>query len=674
MVKWNIKKQNDTDISRICSRFNIDDLTARLLYNRGLTQERDILAFFDIDIANLYSPLLLRDMDKAVVRIERALQDKEKITVYGDYDVDGITSVVVLYKYLRSRGADVAYYIPDRAGEGYGLNEHALQQIAEDGTGLVITVDTGTTAVAETQWAAEHGLDIIVTDHHECKETLPQCQAVVNPKRMDSDYPFTELAGVGVVFKLLCALEKDAAAVFAQYGQLVAIGTIADIMPLTDENRIIVSLGLQSMRTKPMLPVRALMESCSGSRGPVGAGTVAFQIAPRLNAAGRIGDPGMSVELLLCEHYEMACTLSEKLCEENRLRQQMESDILKQAQEMIAGSVQTDKIIVAGSTNWHHGVIGIVASKLVETYHKPCILICFDGDRAKGSARSIRGVSMFDLLCSVSDCLEKFGGHEMAAGLTLSRDRYEDFVSAITAKANETITDEMLIPVVDAECMLSSSQITLKTARQIQQLEPFGAGNPTPYFCIRDLRILDIFSVGMGKHLKITLDLNGAEFTAMYFGMQLSDFDFAVGDSVSIICSMSENVFNNQSSLCLSIKSIRPDEAVLAENERVEALYHTYLQTGTVTDEMCMTREDMVGVYKYILRQTNAQQTRFQPFALARGLKMNYCRLMLALQVLSELGIIKVCFEHGIEIFLLDTKSKVNLSRSKTWLDIGKEE
>lgn len=679
MVKWNIKKQNDADIARICDFFDIDELTARLLYNRGLTSECDIRAFFDTNIEQLYSPLLLRDMDKAVERIERALRLHEKITVYGDYDVDGITSVVILYKYLRLRGANVSYYIPDRAGEGYGLNEHALQQILEDGTDLIITVDTGTTAVSEVQWAKEHGLDVVVTDHHECKEVLPDCIAVVNPKRTDSDYPFTELAGVGVVFKLLCALENDTVSVFAQYGQLVAIGTIADIMPLTNENRVIVSLGLQALREKPSLPVRTLLEAAGGTRGTISASTVAFQIAPRLNAAGRIGDPGMSVELMLCEDYETARSLSEALCEENRQRQQMELDILKQAEQMISQSVGDDKIIVAASENWHHGVIGIVASKIVETYHKPCILICFDGDKAKGSARSIKGVSMFDLLCSVSDCLEKFGGHEMAAGLTLCRDKYDDFVAAVTAAANAVITDEMMIPVIDAECTLSPEQVTLQTARRLQRLEPFGAGNPTPYFCIRNLKITDIFSVGMGKHLKLTFDLNGTELTAMYFGMQLSALDFAIGDIVHIICSMSENVFNNRSSLSLSIKSIRADETVLAENERLSALYRTYLQDGVVTDEMRMSRREMVGVYKYILRQINAQQTHFQPYALARVLQksipdFNFCRLMLALRVFSELGILEVCYEHGIEILLRDTKSKVNLSKSGTWLDIGKEE
>lgn len=679
MVKWNIKEQDRSVIAHICTQFHLDEITARLLYNRGLVDEKSIHGFFDIDISHLHSPFLLKDMDRAVVRIEKAITSGEKITVYGDYDVDGITSVVVLYKYLQARGANAAYYIPDRAGEGYGLNEHALEQIQNNGTKLVITVDTGTTAVAEVAWAADNGLDVVVTDHHECKAQLPEC-ILVNPKRADSDYPFTELAGVGVVFKLLCALEKNDRTVFDAYGDLVAIGTIADIMPLVDENRVIVWLGLQAMRTKPSLPVKALLEASGGNRNiAINAGTVAFQIAPRLNAAGRIGDPGMSVELMLSHDYDTARSLSQALCEENRQRQQMEQDILKDVEEMIAKGAGKDKIIVVASEHWHHGVIGIVASRIVDRYHKPCILICFDGEHAKGSARSIKGVSMFDLLCRVAGYLDKFGGHEMAAGLTLSRSGYDDFVAAVTKVANEQITDDMLIPVMEAECELSARFVTLKTARDLCRLEPYGAGNPTPAFCIQQVRIVDMFSVGMGKHIKLILDLDGRELTAMYFGMKLPDFDYAVGDEVSIICSLTENVFNHKSSLTLHIKSIRPQASVLAENEKYQALYETYLKEGTVTGAMQMCRADMVAVYRYLIRQMHAQQTHFQPFALSRVLRgtvseFNYCRLRLALRVFEELGILQAHFENGLEIVFCDTESKVNLKLSPTWRDIEKEE
>lgn len=677
MVKWEIKEQDEQVVRQLCEQLQTDEVTARLLCNRGLTDQTQVQRFFDIDLAYLHDPLALNDMDKAVARILSAIQAREKITIYGDYDVDGITSVVVLLKYLRSCGADVAYYIPDRAGEGYGLNIPALQSILDSGTGLVITVDTGTTAIEEIAWAVANGLDVVVTDHHECKDELPDCVAVVNPKRNDGMYPFKELAGVGVVFKLVCALSGDTQQSFARYGDLVAVGTIADIMPLVDENRMIVSLGLQQMQQHASVPMRALLEASGGYRnGKIGAGSIAYQIAPRLNAAGRIGDPSVSVALMMSEDIQSARELSEELCQENRERQQMEFDILKDVRQMLSGKKSEDKIIVVASDQWHHGVIGIVASRIVEHYHKPCILICFDGQHAKGSARSIRGVSMFDLLCQVSDLLEKFGGHEMAAGLTLQRDRYEEFVERITQVANETITDEMLIPVVEAECELKKKDLSLQTVYRISKLEPFGAGNPTPYFCVRNLTITDIFSVGMGKHLKLCVQWDGTEFTAMYFGMRLQDFDYAVGDRVSIICCMSENVFNHQSSLSLSIKSIMPSDEIVQQNSFYQKMYKTYIQTGTVTDEMQLTRREMVYVYKYLIRQMHAQQTHFQPFALARSIRravkgFHYCKLMLALRVFEELGILSVQTDHGIEIVFRDTQSKVNLSLSPTWQDIG---
>ena len=329
MIKWLIKKQDEAAVALIKKQFGFCEAVARVLYNRGLTDKASIESFFDIDIANLHDPLLLADMDKATARIRKAVANGEKITVYGDYDVDGITSVVVLYRYLTSVGAKVDYYIPDRTEEGYGLNTAALRSIYEAGTSLIVTVDTGTTAVEEIAEAEGYGLDVIVTDHHECKPTLPECIAVVNPKRPDSVYPYKELAGVGVVFKLVCALIGDSSKAFSFYGDLVAIGTIADIMPLVDENRVLVSLGLELLRKRPSCGIRALLEASGGYKhGQITASTIAFQVAPRINAAGRIGDPKQSVELLLCEDPENAAVLAEGLCEENRTRRKMEADII----------------------------------------------------------------------------------------------------------------------------------------------------------------------------------------------------------------------------------------------------------------------------------------------------------------------------------------------------------
>lgn len=680
MIKWLIKKQDEAAVAEIRKQFGFCDAVARVLYNRGLTDRKSIESFFDIDIANLHDPLLLADMEKATSRIKRAVENGEKITVYGDYDVDGITSVVLMYRCLTSLGANVDYYIPDRTEEGYGLNSSALRSIYDSGTSLIVTVDTGTTAVEEIAEAENYGLDVIVTDHHECKPTLPVCVAVVNPKRPDSVYPYKELAGVGVVFKLVCALIGDSTKAFSLYGDLVSIGTIADIMPLVDENRVLVSLGLDLLRKRPSCGIKALLEASGGYKhGQITASTIAFQVAPRINAAGRIGDPKRSVELLLCEDPEQAASLAEGLCDENRTRRQMEADIIADVEKMLENRNPSDRIIVVGSENWHHGVIGIVASKIVEKYHLPCILVCFDGDRAKGSARSIKDVSMFELLTQSSRHLEKFGGHEMAAGLTLARKDFDGFVRDITAIANEKITDDMMIPVVESECEIPFSEISLDTVHELQRLEPFGTGNPTPNFAFGNVVISDIIAVGAGMHLKLTFSYSGQDFSAMLFGTTLQDFDFATGDTVDIVFSMSENFFNNRYSLNMSLKRMRLCEETEKKEADEENLYNRFI-SGEKEDGIVLTRKEFTAVYRHLHRNyVNARQTRYMPHALARGFArkglegFGFCKLMLCLNILSELGIIEYTYNENVNITFRDTQNKKNLADSKTWRAVGGE-
>lgn len=680
MIKWLIKKQDEAAVAEIRKQFGFCDAVARVLYNRGLTDRKSIESFFDIDIANLHDPLLLADMEKATSRIKRAVENGEKITVYGDYDVDGITSVVLMYRCLTSLGANVDYYIPDRTEEGYGLNSSALRSIYDSGTSLIVTVDTGTTAVEEIAEAENYGLDVIVTDHHECKPTLPVCVAVVNPKRPDSVYPYKELAGVGVVFKLVCALIGDSTKAFSLYGDLVSIGTIADIMPLVDENRVLVSLGLDLLRKRPSCGIKALLEASGGYKhGQITASTIAFQVAPRINAAGRIGDPKRSVELLLCEDPEQAASLAEGLCDENRTRRRMEADIIADVEKMLENRNPSDRIIVVGSENWHHGVIGIVASKIVEKYHLPCILVCFDGDRAKGSARSIKDVSMFELLTQSSRHLEKFGGHEMAAGLTLARKDFDGFVRDITAIANEKITDDMMIPVVESECEIPFSEISLDTVHELQRLEPFGTGNPTPNFAFGNVVISDIIAVGAGMHLKLTFSYSGQDFSAMLFGTTLQDFDFATGDTVDIVFSMSENFFNNRYSLNMSLKRMRLCEETEKKEADEEKLYNRFI-SGEKEDGIVLTRKEFTAVYRHLHRNyVNARQTRYMPHALARGFArkglegFGFCKLMLCLNILSELGIIEYTYNENVNITFRDTQNKKNLADSKTWRAVGGE-
>ena len=451
-------------------------------------------------------------------------------------------------------------------------------------------------------------------------------------------------------------------------------------MPLVDENRVLVSLGLDLLRKRPSCGIKALLEASGGYKhGQITASTIAFQVAPRINAAGRIGDPKRSVELLLCEDPEQAASLAEGLCDENRTRRQMEADIIADVEKMLENRNPSDRIIVVGSENWHHGVIGIVASKIVEKYHLPCILVCFDGDRAKGSARSIKDVSMFELLTQSSRHLEKFGGHEMAAGLTLARKDFDGFVRDITAIANEKITDDMMIPVVESECEIPFSEISLDTVHELQRLEPFGTGNPTPNFAFGNVVISDIIAVGAGMHLKLTFSYSGQDFSAMLFGTTLQDFDFATGDTVDIVFSMSENFFNNRYSLNMSLKRMRLCEETEKKEADEEKLYNRFI-SGDKEDGIVLTRKEFTAVYRHLHRNyVNARQTRYMPHALARGFArkglegFGFCKLMLCLNILSELGIIEYAYNENVNITFRDTQNKKNLADSKTWRAVGGE-
>lgn len=675
-VEWRVKRQDEQFVARAVNR-GMDEVAARLLYNRGITDVDSAEAFFRADTGALYDPMMLNDMAAAVERIRHAVDSGEKITIYGDYDVDGITSVVILYRYFKSIGAQADYYIPDRHEEGYGLNEAALAKIKSGGTTLLITVDTGTTAVAEALTAQRLGLDLIVTDHHECKDDYPRCTALINPKRRDSTYPFKDLAGVGVTFKLICALDGDWQKILSLYGDIVAVGTVADIMSLTGENRALVSYGLKLLASRPSAGIRALLE-CAGKygKGPINAGVISFQLAPRLNAAGRIGDPATSVHLLLCDRLDEARPLAQTLCEENRTRQAMEQSILADVQLMLRDRDPQDKIIVLGSQNWHQGVIGIVASRICEKYGKPCVLVCFEGDKAKGSARSVSGVSIFELLSRSSAHLERFGGHDMAAGLTLRADDFDAFVADITANANSSVTEDMLIPVVEADMELASDDIVPELVRMLCRFEPFGAGNPQPLFFVRGLRVSDVFAVGSGRHVKLILTDGRQPFQAMCFGVSLSECCAAPKDTVDIMCTIGENTFNGVSSIVLNVKNIRVCGQAADLDRLGDELYGAYVSSGIVTPASRVSRGDMISFYKYILRQAHAQITSYDSHALARSInagtgRFNYCKLRFCIDTLSELGLITCEGSSNISINISDTRTKVDLHRSATWNRVG---
>ena len=614
--------------------------TAQLLYNRGCETPGEARAFLAKEEEQLHDPFLMLDMDRAAERVVRAVEEGERIVIYGDYDVDGVTSTTCLYLYLASRGADVGYFIPSRSGEGYGVSEGAVRRLAEEGCRLIVTVDTGVTAVREAQLARELGVDFLVTDHHECHETLPEAEAVVNPRRPGCPYPFKELAGVGVVFKLLCALE----AVFcpgdsmldcvrrisAEYGDLVAIGTVADVMPIRDENRLIVSYGLSLIENTKRPGLVELMEairaeSKTPARRKITASYIGFTIAPRINAAGRIRDASMAVELLLAKDRAEAAPLARRLCDINRERQTEENKIMEEAYALIAAhhDFEHDPVIVLDAENWHHGIIGIVSSRITEKYGCPSILVSFEGagqekrgdDPGKGSGRSVKGLNLVEALASCSDLLEKYGGHELAAGLTVKRENLPELRRRLNEYARSCMSRKDLTPQLEAECELDARDLTMEQAEELWQLEPYGVSNPVPVFVLRDARIGDIQGVGGGRHTRLSLRVGNEPVTAMCFRTAPSELDLFPGDEVDVMFTLDINEFQNQKSLQMIVKDIRLTEDRLRAENTDRALYDR-LRTGktlrgfTRPEAVLPSRDEYAEVYA-LLRRTPSPSGRW---------------------------------------------------------------
>ena len=654
-----------------------------MLCNRGLTEPEQIRKFLKNDLkTNLHDPFLLADMDKAVARVEQAIANRERITVYGDYDVDGITSTVILYQYLSERTEHLDYYIPSRMEEGYGLNAAALEAIRARGTTLLITVDTGTTAVEEIAHAKEIGLDVVVTDHHECMEALPDCP-VVNPKRKDSAYPFPELAGVGVVFKFISACMKDSMEAFRRFGGITAIGTIADIMPILDENRSIVRYGLENLQQNCPPGIRALLRLSGSADGGIDTNVIAYQIAPRMNAAGRIGDCKISVQLLLETDPQKAEELAQNLCAFNVERKEKEQQVVRDIDLILAGHAPKNKIMVYASDRWHNGVIGIAASRLTERYARPCILICFDGDSAKGSARSVRGVNLFELVGQSSRYLENFGGHEMAVGLTLKRENYEQFLRDVTENADRSISEDDLIPTCEAEFEVDQTAFSPDFVRELGILEPFGNGNPYPSVVATGLKVLAVTGVGGGKHTRLTLEKNGVEFTAMWFGKPPEEAEYGEGDSVDIFCTITEKIFRQKASLNVTIRSIRFSED--QDDPIYQNHYHAYRNEGVSLPEDCrINRNTMVALYRYLTAtalHNGKESTVFRrPETIIRAVNnrhhanLNYCRLMLCLDTMQELELLRYTKDKFLSITLFQTEKKVDLCKAHDWDKISSAE
>lgn len=562
--KFRGENVNTQEVVSAAEQTGIPCIISNVLLNRGISP-REFKDFIAKSKRNILNPLTMLDMDKAAERIVSALEKGERIVIYGDYDVDGITSTALLYDFLTSCGADVTYYIPDRKDEGYGINIMAVNKLIKDGVKLLVTVDCGITAVGEVEFAKLQGMDVIVTDHHTCKERIPQAAvAVVNPKREDDEYEFEALAGVGVAFKLAMAvameLGENAGECFEKYVDLAAIGTVADVVPLVGENRVIVDKGLLTLQDSKRCGIKALLSVAGVADKKVTASTVAFALAPRINAAGRLGSAVTAVELLITKDNEKAYEIAKQLDASNKQRQETEYEINREALEMIENDKDFDKkkVIVLAKEGWHNGVIGIVASRLMERFYKPCILISITDGAGKGSGRSIAGFNLFNALSECEDLLTNFGGHSVAAGLGVNEENIDKFSEAVNKYAESILTPEDMIPVVKIDCLITGKQLNIATVKMLSVLEPYGMGNETPVFAVKNAKVLSCMTVGGdGKHLRMQIEKDGVKVNCIGFGLGEYCETIKASGEVHLAFKMDINNYMGNETLQLVISDVK---------------------------------------------------------------------------------------------------------------------
>lgn len=670
--QWN-KAVCDSTIRGVMEQAGVPPLTALALCARGLDSVDAAGQFLRTDLALLQDPMLLRDMDKAVARLVRALDDGESIAVYGDYDVDGITAACLVTDYLRLRGGQVISYIPDRMEEGYGLNRGAVDTLHKQGVTLIVTVDCGITAVEETRYAAALGLDIIITDHHECKDVLPPAVAVINPHRHDCPYPFKSLAGVGVALKLVLALGGGSEELLTRYADLAAVGTIADVMTLTGENRAIVRLGLDALRHTAHPGLSALLQETGLADKPLSSVAVGYTIAPRINASGRMGCATLAAELLLTSDPVRGEELARALCDLNKERQAIEADIYTRCLAL-AESIPPEKrrALVLADKDWHQGVIGIVASRLSERYSCPTLMICLQNGKGKGSCRSFGGFNLFAALEGCADLLEGFGGHEFAAGFTI----LEEHIPAFAARMNELVclrtggTEMVSTLEIDAE-VEDVGLLTLEGVEGLDLLEPCGAGNPKPVFCLSGCTVSTLSEVGGGRHLKLKLACGGRSFDAIFFFATAREMGLAPGDRVDVAFTLQINEYRGWRTVQLQVCDLRP-ALTRAQTER--ALYEKFHRGDALSSEeasaLLPSREEFICLWRYLkgrgagtIEDTALRLSR--NIARAFGTRETLMRTLVCLEVFDERGLIRL--EHAtdhLQIAINTVDGKVDLDGS----------
>ena len=553
---WQIYQVDNEKVEELQKKYNINKLLATIIANRGITGEQ-INKFLNPKRSDFYNPYGMPDMEIAVERIEKAIKNQEKTIIYGDYDVDGITSVTVLKSFLEERGLQVGVYIPNRLEEGYGLNKEAVEKISKQGYTLMITVDCGISAVEEVKYANELGIETIITDHHEPGNEIPEAMAIVDAKRKDNTYPCRNLAGVGVVFKLIQAIsikigleEKE----YLKYLDIVCIGTISDIVPLTDENRVIVKLGLKLVEQTRNLGLRAILQATGYNK--IDSITISFGIAPRINACGRMGYQEEALKLFLSKDINEVNMLTQKLNEYNKIRQEIEKNIFSDAIVQIEEKkLENKNTIVLMGKNWHHGVIGIVASKITEMYFKPSILLCEEDDYGKGSGRSIPGFDLYETLTECKESIDRFGGHSMAVGITVKKEKFNEFKEKLEQIAKEKNIEE-IVPILKIDAQINLDEISRDMVESLKELEPFGEENKTPLFLFRNLKIDSIRALTEGKHLKLTLKDNKNIVNAIGFNLGEYSNEYKIGDRIDVVGNLEINSFNGVENIQINIKDL----------------------------------------------------------------------------------------------------------------------
>ena len=674
-AKWRIAPERPDAQARLTAA-GYPYLVSAVLAGRGVDTPEQAAAFLEREQSLAYSPSLMKDMDRAAARVQQALTDGEKIAVFGDYDVDGITATCILVDYLQSRGADVVHYIPRRIEDGYGLSCDAIQGLYDKGVRLLVTVDCGITGVEEVDFANSLGMDVVITDHHECREELPHAAAVVDPHRPDCEYPFKHLAGCGVALKLVLALggPDREAALFARYCTLAAIGTVADVMQMSGENRTIVSRGLDSIEHSDFIGLHALLKEAGLTGKDISSVQIGFVLAPRINAAGRMGAADMAAELLLCQDEAKAEELAKALCALNRERQNVEQDIYTQAEEMIGHMPDRQRsALVLESSRWHQGVVGIVASRLSEKYSRPSFMIHLNGSTGKGSCRSWGGFNLFAALENCKDLLLGFGGHELAAGFTIQRENIPAFRDRMNDYARGLCGESAPESVLDIDAAITRpGDVTLEELEALSALEPYGSGNTRPVFCLLGATLLRTQNVGQNRHLKLRLGKGCAQFDGIFFSTVAESCGCQPGDRVDAAFYLQINEFRGSRTVQLQMVDIRPSLCASGREQESLALLERCVQGDALSARDARRalpgREQFAAAWRFLERTVPPEGRRADYLPLLRAMAAEvggtepFLRGALCLEVFRERGLLTEEREGDTAFLVLRRDRRVSLN------------